>query len=121
MSKKRKRKKSNLLFAILFALLNPWTVFVFPISSYKQFIHGHSMKLFVVIQKESNTITTVPSLMCLPFPKDFPKFRKKRVELQMKNFTFNTEKERFGLCKHSEPLPLPRVELKPSHCSFTCP
>ena len=30
---KKKRGKSNLLFAILFALLNPLTVFVFQISS----------------------------------------------------------------------------------------
>lgn len=115
MSKKKRQVEFAVCNFVCFA--ESFACFCFSDQLIK-FILGHPMMLYVVIQKESDIITTVPILTCLPFPKDFPKFRKKRIELQTKSFTFSTEQERSEFCKHSEPLALPRVDLRPSHCSF---
>lgn len=79
---KKKKKKRQVKFAVcnFVCFAESFDCFCFS-NQLMKFILGHSMKLSVVIQKEPNIITTVPILMCLPFPKDFPKLRKKRVEL----------------------------------------
>ena len=77
-----KKKKRQVEFAVcnFFCFAESFDCFCFSDQLIK-FILGHPMMLSVVIQKESDIITTVPILTCLPFPKDFPKFRKKRIEL----------------------------------------
>lgn len=79
---KKRKKKRQVKFAVcnFVCFAESFGCFCF-LNRLIKFILGHSMKLSVVIQKESNIITTVLSLMCLPFLKDFPKFRKKSVEL----------------------------------------
>ena len=116
-----KKKKRQVKFAVcnFVCFAESFGCFCF-LNRLIKLILGHSMKLSVVIQKESNIITTIPILMCLPFPKDFPKFRKKSVELQMKNFTFSTEQERFEFCKHSEALAPPRVDPTLTLFSYAC-
>jgi len=78
----QKRQKSQVKFTVCnFVCFTESFDCFWLFSSYKQFILGHSTKLFVVIQKESTIITTAPALICLPFLKDFPKYRENKDEL----------------------------------------